>query len=381
MRSTESNGGGSLDVLVVGGGQAGLAAGYYLRRTGLSFAILDAAEGPGGAWRQGWDSLRAFSPARYSSLPGRMMPGGAADYPTRDEVVGYLADYEGRYALPVRRSVRVGAVERRGELLAARVGSALVKARAVVSATGTWSEPFVPGYPGRDLFRGWQVHSAFYRSPEPYRGKKVLVVGGGNSAAQVLAEVSRVAAGTAWATLGEPRFLPDGVGVREVFERGTERYKALIESREEPPADPEAGGLEDIVVVPPVEEARGRGVLRSVGPFERLAEGGIVWPDGSEEPFDAVIWCTGFRPALDHLCPLGVVREDGRVEVEEGGVGTRSVAEPRLWLVGYGEWTGFASATLIGVGRSARATVEEIAETLREEDARSVAPPKQGIAR
>lgn len=362
---------GLLDVLVVGGGQAGLAVGYHLRRTGLSFAILDAGEGPGGAWRRAWDSLRAFSPARWSSLPGRIMPGGPDRYPSRDEVVSYLADYEKRYGLPVHRPVRADAVEKRGEVLAARIGSrigngsgsTLVKARAVVSATGTWSEPYVPDYPGRGDFLGEQTHSAAYRAPGPYSGKRVMIVGGGNSAAQILAEVSR-AARTTWATLGEPRFLPDDVDGRVLFERATERYRARQEGREGPPTRGEAGGLGDVVMVPPVKEARERGVLRSAGPFERFTEGGVVWPDGREEPFDAVIWCTGFRPSLGHLAPLGVVGPDGRVEVEEGGSGTRSVAEPRLWLVGYGEWTGFASATLIGVGRSARATAEEIALTL-----------------
>ncbi len=359
----ESQGGRSLDVVVVGGGQAGLAVGYHLRRSGLSFAIFDEGEAPGGAWRRGWDSLRAFSPARWSSLPGRVMPGGPDRYPTRDEVVCYLADYEEGYGLPVHRSVRVGAVERRGEVLAARIGlgagSALVKGRAVVSATGTWSDPYVPDYPGRGGFLGEQTHSAFYRAPEPYRGKKVLIVGGGNSAAQILAEVSKVAR-TTWATLEEPRFLPDDVDGRVLFERATERYRARQEGREGPPT----GGLGDVVMVPPIKEARERGVLRSAGPFERFTEGGVVWPDGRGEAFDAVIWCTGFRPSLGHLRPLGVVGEDGRVEVAEGGAGTRSVAEPRLWLVGYGKWTGFASATLVGVGRSARAAADEIAGAL-----------------
>jgi putative flavoprotein involved in K+ transport len=362
----DGGGKGPLDVAVVGGGQAGLAVGYYLRRAGLTFVIFDAAEGPGGAWRRGWDSLRAFSPARWSSLPGRIMPGGPDGYPTRDEVVSYLADYEERYGLPVYRPVRVEAVERRDDVLAARMssraGKALVKARAVVSATGTWSEPYVPDYPGRGDFRGVQIHSAYYRAPDAYAGKKVLVVGGGNSAAQILAEVSRVAE-TTWATLEEPRFLPDDVDGRVLFERATRRYRELQEGHEAPPI----GGLGDVVMVPPVKEARERGVLESVGTFERFTRGGVVWPDGREEPFDAVIWCTGFRSALGHLRALGVVRPDGRVDVERGGAGTRSVAEPRLWLVGYGEWTGFASATLIGVGRSARATVGEVAGALRAE--------------
>ena len=177
-KSKGSDGGGRpglLDVLVVGGGQAGLAVGYYLRRTGLSFAVLDAGEGPGGAWRRGWDSLRAFSPARWSSLPGRIMPGGPEEYPSRDGVVSYLADYERRYGLPLYRPVRVEAVEGRGEALAARIaseaGSALVKARAVVSATGTWSVPYVPDYPGRGTFSGSRPTRPATARPGPTRGK------------------------------------------------------------------------------------------------------------------------------------------------------------------------------------------------------------------
>lgn len=350
---------GYLDVVVVGGGQAGLAVGYYLRREGLSFAILDAAEGPGGAWRRGWDSLRAFSPARWSSLPGRLMPGGAERYPTRDEVVRYLADYEERYGMTVYRPVRVEGVYRAEEGLAVKAGPARIRARAVVSATGTWEGPYAPDYPGRELFRGEQVHSAHYRSPEPYAGKQVLIVGGGNSGAQILAEVSRVA-DTTWVTLEEPRFLPDEVDGRVLFERATERYRAAQDGREAELV----GGLGDVVMVPTVREARERDALRSVRPFVRFTEDGVVWPDGREELVDAVIWCTGFGPALGHLEPLGVVGEDGRVELQRGGAGTRSVGEPRLWLVGYGEWTGYASATLIGVGRSARATVGEISEFL-----------------
>jgi arsenite-transporting ATPase len=354
-----------LDVAVVGGGQAGLAVGYYLRRTDLSFAIFDAGEGPGGAWRHGWDSLTAFSPALYSSLPGRVMPGGTEKYPSRDEIVEYLARYEERYGLPVYRPARVEEVRRDGELLILRTGAARVRARAVVSATGTWSAPRVPPYPGREAFRGEQVHSSRYRSPAPFAGKRALVVGGGNSGAQILAEVSKVADAT-WVTLEEPAFLPDDVDGRVLFERASARYAA---SQKGEGAESDGGpalSLGDIVMLPPVREARERGALKSVRPFERFTEDGVVWPDGTEEPIDAVIWCTGFGTALEHLKPLGVVGEDGRVETT-GAAGTRSAAEPGQWLVGYGDWTGYASATLIGVGRSARATVEEIREAVRGE--------------
>jgi putative flavoprotein involved in K+ transport len=339
-------------VAIIGGGQAALAVGYYLsRRTDLSFAILDSEDGPGGAWRHGWDSLRGFSPACYSSLPGRFMPGGEDKYPTRDEVVDYLADYERWYELPVRRPVRVEGVYREEGRLAVGMDRLRLPVRAVVSATGTWRRPYLPDYPGRETFRGEQTHSAHYVRPEPYAGKRVLVVGGGNSGAQILAEVSRLAE-TTWVTVKEPTFLPDDVDGRVLFERATRRYRAMQEGNEEEPV----GDLGDIVMVPPVRDARDRGALESVRPFEGFTEGGVVWSDDTEETIDAVIWCTGFRPSLGHLRPLGVVGEDGRV----GTDGTRSVLERRLWLVGYGDWTGYASATLVGVGRTARSTVEEI---------------------
>jgi cation diffusion facilitator CzcD-associated flavoprotein CzcO len=285
------------------------------------------------------------------------MPGGEEHYPTRDEVVRYLGDYEERYELPVRRPVRVEGVYREEGQLAVRVGGVRLPARAVVSATGTWRRPYIPDYPGRETFRGEQTHSAHYVCPDPYAGNRVLVIGGGNSGAQVLAEVSRVA-DTSWVTLKEPTFLPDDVDGRVLFERATRRYHSMQEGNEEEPV----GGLGDIVMVPPVREARGRGALKSVRPFRNFAQGGVVWPDGTEEPIDVVIWCTGFRPSLEHLEPLGVIGEDGRVDTD----GTRSVLEQRLWLVGYGDWTGYASATLVGVGRSARLTVEEIEEELAE---------------
>ena len=329
-----------------------MAVGYYLsRRIDLSFVILDLENGPGGAWRHGWDSLRAFSPARYSSLPGLLMPGGAEKYPTRDEVVGYLADYEKRFKLPIRRPVRVEGVYREEGRLAVKMGRVRLPVRAVVSATGTWRRPHVPDYLGWESFRGEQTHSAHYVRPEPYAAKRVLVVGGGNSGAQVLAEVSRVAE-TSWVTLKEPTLLPDDVDGRVLFERATRRYRSMQEGNEEEPV----GGLGDIVMVPPVREARDRGALKSVRPFVSFTEEGVVWPDGTEEPIDAVIWCTGFRPSLGHLEPLGVIGDDGRVDTD----GARSVLERRLWLVGYGDWIGYASATLVGVGRTARSAVEEI---------------------
>jgi putative flavoprotein involved in K+ transport len=358
-----------IDVVVIGGGQAGLATGFYLRRSGLvpgtDFVILDAAQAPGGAWPRMWDGLRLFSPSSFSSLPGWMMPAwndAELGYPPRDHVVEYLTAYEARYDLSVLRPHRVGTVARAdddpdGRLLVT-AGELTVAARAVVSATGIWDRPFWPAYPGMGGFAGRHLHAADYAVPEEFAGQRVVVVGGGNSAAQILAEVSTVA-DTTWVTPRPPRFLPDDVDGRALFATARARIKALEEGRD----DAGVAGLGDIVMVAAVNDARDRGVLKAQPMFARLTATGIAWADGTEQRADAVIWCTGFRPALRHLRGLGLRTEAGRVAVG-GASGTQAQAEPRLYLVGYGDWTGPASATLAGVGPSARATAAVLRDRL-----------------
>jgi putative flavoprotein involved in K+ transport len=347
-----------LDVAVIGAGQAGLAAGYYLRRSGLSYRILDAGDAPGGAWRHAWPSLQLFSPAQWSSLPGWLMPRGPADYPTRDETVAYLAEYERRYELPVQRPVVVQRVTAGHDALHLHTSAGPLQARAVIAATGSWASPVIPDLPGRADFRGDVLHSARYAGPLPFAGRRVLVVGGGNSGAQIAAELGddpRVA-GVRWTTRRAPNFLPEAVDGRYLFEQATARYRAVQAGQvPDPPRS-----LGDIVRVPPVQRALERGTLVASPMFERLGAGGARWADGTEWRADALILATGFHPALAPFAPLGVIEPTGRVLVD----GTRSTREPRLWLLGYGDWTGFASATLIGVGRAARATVDQVRESL-----------------
>jgi Predicted flavoprotein involved in K+ transport len=342
------------DVIVTGAGQAGLATAYYLRRAQLDFILLDAEPDPGGAWRHTWDSLHLFSPAAFSSLPGWMMPtADSQKFPSRDEVIDYLTRYEERYQFPIERPVKINQVTDCQDYLTVSDGEQQWHARAVVSATGTWGNTYVPDYPDQDIYRGEQLHSAYYHSPEAYAGKRVLIVGGGNSGAQILAEVSQVA-DAIWVTQREPVFLPDDVDGRVLFERASARI--LAPDSDKTPI----GGIGDIVMVPPVKDARARGVLHSVRPFERFTERGVVWRDGKQQMADAVIWCTGFRPAINHLAGLGVVQTNGRVET----LNNQSIHHPRLWLAGYGDWTGAASATLIGAGRVAREMVPRLKQFL-----------------
>lgn len=354
------------DLIVIGGGQSALACGYFLRRAGLRYLILDDQPRGGGSWQHAWDSLTLFSPAQYSSLPGWMMPKSENEFPTKQQVLDYLRAYRNRYDLPVRHGVKVTDVKRDGTIFKLLTDRGEYHSRAVISATGTYRHPFIPAVPGKDIFEGQQLHSAQYKNSEDFRNKSVLIVGGGNSGAQILAEVSRVAT-TVWATQNKPEFLPDDVDGRVLFDVASAKYHAMKEGKEFMASKYNIG---NIVMVPPVREARSRGVLKTRETFKAIYSQGVVWQDDSRQPFDVIIWCTGFGYATDHLTGLGIVKEKGIVDCE----GTRSADVPGLWLVGYGSFTGFASATLIGVGRSARQTVHEIVEYLKTMEITAGAP-------
>lgn len=355
------------DVIVIGGGQAGLAVGYYLRRAKLDFIILDNQPRSGGAWQNFWPSLRLFSPASVSSLPGRMMTSAKDNSsPYLDDVLNYFDNYEKHYKLPIYRPFEIQSVERDDENDCLRVsdGKFTWLARAVVSATGMWSNPYIPEIEGSQDFQGEQIHSAHYVGPEAYQDKRVLVVGAGNSGAQIFAELAEVA-DASWVTREPPQFLPDDVDGRVLFERATQRIKndASDDAQEENNTEGSDTPKGNIVMMLPVKEARDKGLLTTKPMFDRLTEQGVVWSNGEEESIDVIIWCTGFNPELEHLAPLGVIEDDGKVLTEKG----QSVKEPRLWLFGYGDWVSPASATIIGAGRSARENVPALVEFLKKE--------------
>ncbi len=360
-----------VDVCVVGGGQSALALAFHLRRAErrrsgppLRVLLLDARSHPGGAWQDAWPSLRLFSPAGYSSLPGRLMPRPPGDQPPdADHVVAYLRDYEQRYEVDVRRPVRVTSVERAGDGLRVVTDHGDVLARAVVSATGTWDRPLWPAVPGGGEFRGSVLHVHDYRGPEPFAGRRVLVVGGGNSGAQVAADLLGTAAEVHWVTRRPPRYLPDDVDGRVLFEVATQAVRDRAAGRE--PRG--VGSLGDVVAVPPVRAARDRGDLVAEPMVQRLTAEGARWPDGHDVGLDAVVWATGFRPALAHLRGLGLTWTDGHplTETPDGSpFAVRSADGVPLWLLGYGDWCGPASATLIGVGRPAAAVAADVVATL-----------------
>lgn len=215
---------------------------------------------------------------------------------------------------------------------------------------GTWTRPLWPIYPGRDTFRGRQLHTADYRSADEFAGQHVVVVGGGHSAVQLLAELSEVAA-TTWVTRRPPAWR-DTPFDEEAGRRAVALVEQAVTEGRRPPSVVDVTGL---VASPPVEAARERGALDRMPMFDRVTPGGVAWDDGRFVAADAILWATGFRHALDHLAPLGLRDRAGGIRMD----GTHVAGDGRVHLLGYGP-----SASTIGANRAARQAVRDLRRLL-----------------
>ncbi|MBM7457986.1 NAD(P)-binding domain-containing protein [Rhodococcus coprophilus] len=350
-----------VDVVVIGAGQAGLSAAYYLRRFGLEpeaeFVVIDRSFGPGGAWQHRWPSLTLNTVNGLHDLPGYafsdVVHTRSGEVPASSAVPAYYGAYEKEYDLPVHRPVQVTVVCDRGERLRVETDEGIYFARGIINATGTWEHPFVPWYPGAARFRGQQLHTKDYRDAEQFRGRHVLVVGGGISAVQLLDEISRVTT-TTWVTRREPvwrdkEFTPE-------FGRAA---VAAVEDRVRQGLPPgSVVSVTGIPVTPTIRAARERGVLDRKPMFSEITETGVRWSDGTTLDVDAILWCTGFRSSLDHLAPLGLRNPGGGITMT-GRLATQVAADPRIHLVGYGP-----SASTIGANRAGRAAARELVDHL-----------------
>jgi putative flavoprotein involved in K+ transport len=332
------------DVVVIGGGQAGLATVHTALAMGWTPVVLDASAGPGGSWPRYYDSLILFSPARFSSLPGMPFPGAPDGYPMRDEVVAYLDDYARRLDADLRWGHRVDrVVPDGGGFTVSTSDGVVVRGRMVVAASGGFSRPYRPLLPGLDSFAGTVLHSADYRNPAPYGGARVVVVGGGNSAVQIAVELAEVAAATI-ATRHRLRWQPQRI-------LGRDFHWWLARTRLD------TWGLGPRLArgsVPVIDDGRYRAAVAAGRPdhrpmFRRVDGDRVVWADGTCERGDVLVLATGFRPELGYL--QGTAALDGHgAPVHDEGVST---TVPGLGFVGLERQRSFASATLRGVGRDA----------------------------
>jgi putative flavoprotein involved in K+ transport len=346
-----------VDTVIIGGGQAGLSTGYHLARRGLPFVILDANERIGDAWRKRWDSLRVFTPARYSGLPGWPFPAPAWSFPTKEEVADYLEAYAARFDLPVRTGVRVDGLSREAGRYVVAAGDSRFEADQVVVASGAYQRPRVPAF-ATDLDpRLVQLHSSEYRDPSQLQEGGVLVVGASNSGAEIALEVST----------GHRTWLSGRHPGQEPFRPGSRWDRLLM---------PVVWMLASHVLTVRTpfgrmvrRQFRDRGLpLARVRPkdltaaeIERVprtagARGGLpVLDDGRDLEVTNVIWCTGFVQDFAWIDLPGFAEKEG--PVHDRGI-VRS--EPGLYLVGLFFLYALASSLIGGVGRDAEHIAKHI---------------------
>jgi putative flavoprotein involved in K+ transport len=346
------------DTIVVGGGQAGLSVGYYLKKRGRPFVILDANERIGGSWRtRTWDSLRLFTPARYDGLPGWPFPAPGWSYPTARETADYLEAYAARFDLPVRLGTAVQRLTKVGERFVAECGDRRFEAASVVVATGYYGVPSVPEFASALDPRIVQMHSSEYRDPSQLRPGDVLLVGAGNSGADIAMEVS--ATHRTWLSgpdKGEVPFRIDSRLARFVLPVlwFVASHVLTVKTPLGRKARPHvlASGAPRIRVKS--DDLREAGV-ETVPRVSGVQDGLPVLEDGRVMDVSNVIWCTGFRqdygwidvPVFDGDC----------LPVHERGV----VSEPGLYFVGLDFLHSFASENVGGVYRDAKHIVRHIA--------------------
>lgn len=357
------------DVLVIGGGQAGLSAAYFLQRAPrpLRFQVLDRMTGPGGAWQQRWPSLTLATANHVHDLPGyglRESLGTDCDeLPAASAVPTYFGDYEQRNGIDAVRPVQVDRVDHDAEggftvRVSAGQERRTVHTSAIINATGTWGRPFVPHLPGIETFRGRQLHTRDYADAHTFDGQRVLVVGAGISAVQLLIEVARTATDvrTFWCSRTPPRFTDEPftpAAGREAVARVERRVRAGL-----PPGS--VVSVTGLQRTPQIRAAQRDGLLAWRPMFDRITPTGVAWDAGDlageQLEVDTIFWNTGFRSELSHLAPLQLRAPGGGIEMT-GRLATVVAADPRVQLLGYGP-----SASTIGANRAGREAARVVTE-------------------
>ena len=347
-----------IDTVVIGGGQAGLAAGYYLAQQRRDFVILDAHDRIGDSWRKRWDSLRLFTPASFNHLPGMPFPKPTGRFPTKDEMAGYLEAYAARFQLPVLLGARVDELTRDGNRYLIAAGVRCLKANHVVVATGAYPTPRVPAFASRLDPAITQIHSAAYRGPGQLRDGAVLVVGAGNSGVEIALDLAP--RHHVWLAGRDTGFIPTNFG-RLGYAFAVIVFKALMRrlTTDTPPgrwlvrrAKKFTGGHPVIGITP---EDILRASVQRVPCVADASHGKPVLEDGRVLDVATVIWSTGFIRDYRWI-KLPVFDGNGDPVHHRGVVPT----EPGLYFVGLPFQSSLLSGLVAGAGPDARHIVQKI---------------------
>jgi len=340
-----------IQTIVIGGGQAGLSVGYHLAKRGIPFLILDANQRIGDAWRNRWDSLRLFTLARYTGLPGFPFPGKGDVFPTKEQMADYLESYAERFQLPVRTGVRVDGLSKEGNHFVVTAGGLSFEAQQVVVAMANYQTPRVPVF-ARDLDAAiLQMHSYDYRNPGQLKEGGVLVVGAGNSGADIGMEV--VHSHKTWISGKESGHIPfpiDSALSRLLLVRLVRFFGHHVLTMSTPigrKLRPKLIGQAAPLVRVKPEDLTAAGIER-VPRVVGVRNGRPLLADDRVLDVANVIWCTGYHPGFSWI-DLPIFGEDGR-PMHERGVVTHV---PGMYFVGLHYLYSMTSATVIGVGRDA----------------------------
>lgn len=334
-----------LEVLVIGGGQAGLAMGYYLKKSKRSFMLVDSSERVGDVWRTRYDSLVLFSPRAYSSLPGMALSGDPEGFPTKDEIADYLEYYHKYYSIPIQLNTNVIKLEKIDNKYIASTTQGKIIARNIVVATGPFQKPFVPNLPGSISKSVFQIHSSEYRNELQVPPGPVLVVGSGNSGTQIAAELS-VRGPVSLSTGHKIIFIPRRIFNRSIFwwlhvtrlykVSNTSRFAKLLKKREP------VIGLE-------VQSLMKSGKVKIVDRVEFLKDNEVELKDGSKIGVSSIIWATGFQHDYSWIQIPGVLDRQNQV------IHNRGISQVNgIYFLGLPWLSRVGSAQINGVGYDAK---------------------------
>jgi cation diffusion facilitator CzcD-associated flavoprotein CzcO len=319
---------GNPDAIIIGAGPAGLACAATMRGAGLTITVLEKADSVGSVWRRHYDRLHLHSDRSHSALPGMDMPKSFPLYPSREQVVAYLEGYAARFDIKPAFGNEVVRLRRDGTQWCAETASGAVSAPVAIIATGLASAPYRPSWPGSETYRGITVHSSEYRNPAPYLGKRVLVVGMGNSGGEIALDLAEAGVDVALAVRGPVQILPrDLLGLPivtwAIIYRSLRFPPRLVDLINAPILRLALGSFEKLglrrAAKGPLQmiEEDGRVPMIDIGTLgkirdgsikvrrgiERLTDDGVVFSDGKSEGFGAIVLATGFRPDLRRLIP------------------------------------------------------------------------------